>query len=568
MVQPSLAANSQSFDLVKNEIEQTIRHAEKSLARFQENRESEEDLQNCLDCLIQLRGTFTLVELRGGSSLCKEAVKTCEQVAVGAATDKNTLLTALIKALFILRRYTEYHSHQRQEHPNLLLPVINELREARSEAAYPESWHFKLDLTRRPDFCSGSRLEPLTGDENYDAIARRRRLMFQVALLDVLNDRNDERSKKLISKAAHGFARLCIGQPQGQMWCLLKIVADTMSDRAMGFPKARKQLLMSIEKYARQLVYIGADAATKPVPDQLITDLVYLLHCSGSANPEVVQVLQDFRLAPTEFSEAILEAHSSKLFGPGSDVLKPLAEALQGELNQLKDKLDSIGRGIEPDFTELGPIAEALDTLANTLLMLDLKRLATTASSEADHLRKLEQESRLPDEAELNSLADSVLGIEEVVLQIANRGINVDADPAAANWSENREESLCLREAVWVVTDEAHNALTLAKRAITAFIESDYDKLHLANVPATLDTIWGALIMINDLDAAKVMRRMAGAIQHQLLDNSEPPSEQILEAMADALTSLEYYIGNIGKHEPGDSDLLSGAKTALDGAGL
>ena len=42
-----------------------------------------------------------------------------------------------------------------------------------------------------------------------------------------------------------------------------------------------------------------------------------------------------------------------------------------------------------------------------------------------------------------------------------------------------------------VVADEAKSALTLAKRAITAFIESDYDKLHLANLPATLRSIWG-----------------------------------------------------------------------------
>ncbi len=115
-----------------------------------------------------------------------------------------------------------------------------------------------------------------------------------------------------------------------------------------------------------------------------------------------------------------------------------------------------------------------------------------------------------------------------------------------------------------MVADEARNALTLAKRAITAFIESDYDKLHLANVPATLHTIWGGLVMINDPDAAEVLQRVGGAIQHQLLDNSEPPSEQVLEAMADALTSLEYYIGNIGKHEPGSADLLRLAKTSLD----
>jgi len=565
MVQSSLATKSQSFDLVKSEIEQTIRQAENSLARFQENRESDEDLQNCLDCLNQLRGIFTLVELRGGTLLCEEAVSTCNNVPVGATTDKNILLTALNKALFVLRRYVEYHHHQRQDHPNLLLPVINELREARNEAAYPESWHFKLDLAQRPDFCRGMKLRPVAGDTNdIDILARRMRLTYQVALLGILHERNDAVTKKLISRAARGFARLCNGKPQGQLWCLVEIVADTMLDRAMMFSKARKRLFMAIEKYARQIVYMGPDSANKPVPEELLTDLVYLLHCSGSANPEVTQVLQAFRLAPAELSDAILEAHSRKLYGPGSDVLQSLSEAMQDELNQLKDKLDIIERGIEPDLTELGLIAKILEKLANTLVMLDLKRLATTASKEAVKLRQLEQESRLPDETELHSLADSVLGIEEVVLQIATHGITNDADLASVNPFDSREESLCLREAVWVVADEARNALTLAKRAITAFIESDYDKLHLANVPATLHTIWGGLVMINDPDAAEVLQRVGGAIQHQLLDNSEPPSEQVLEAMADALTSLEYYIGNIGKHEPGNADLLRLAKTSLD----
>jgi hypothetical protein len=569
MVQSSLATKLQSFDLVKSEIEQTIRQAENRLARFQENRESDEDLQNCLDCLNQLRGIFTLVELRGGTLLCEEAVDTCNNVPVGATTDKNILLTTLNKALFVLRRYVEYHHHQRQDHPNLLLPMINELREARNEVVYLESWHFRLDFTQRPDFCNGMKLRPVADDTNdYGVMARRMRLTYQVALLGILHERNDAVTKKLISHAARGFARLCNGKPQGQLWCLVEIVADTMLDRVMVFSKARKRLFMAIEKYARQLVYVGADSANKPIPDDLLTDLVYLLHCSGSANPEVAQVLQAFRLAPAEFSDATLEAHSRKLYGPGSDVLKSLSEAMQDELNQLKDKLDIIERGIEPDLAELGLIAEILEKLANTLVMLDLKRLAAIASKEAAKLRQLEQESRLPDETELHSLADSVLGIEDVVLQIANRGITNDADLVSVNPADSREESLCLREAVWVVADEARNALTLAKRAITAFIESDYDKLHLANVLVTLHAIWGGLVMINDSSAAAVLQRFSGAVQHRLLDNSEPPSEQVLEAMADTLTSLEYYIGNVGKYEPGNADLLRLATMSLDEVSL
>ena len=568
MVQSSLATKSQSFDLVKSEIEQTIKQAESSLERFQANRESGEDLQNCVDFLNQLRGIFILVELRGGTLLCQEAVALANDVPVGANDDKNILLTTLNSALFILRRYVEYYHQQREDHPELLLPVINDLREARREKPYPESCFFDVDVGERPDFCAGANLTPFDGDEaDYEVMARRMRLTFQVALLGVLRERNDVVNKKLIGRAARGLSRLCQGQPMGQMWCLLAVVADTMLDRAMVFNKARKRMLMRIEKYAREMVYVGKVATAKDAPDSLIRDLVYLLYRSGSANPEVTRVLDAFHLAPSKFPDAMLEAHSRRLYGPGSDVLKSLTEALQEELNQLKDKLDIIERGIEPDLAELSSIADALERLANTLVMLDLNRLASIARDEAEQLRKWEQENRLPDDDELYRLADSVLGVEDAVMQIMTRGITSETD-ALAGAGRNREESTYLQEALFVVADEARSALTLAKRAITAFIESDYDKLHLANLPGTLHSIWGGLHMVNDPAAADVLERVAASIQERLLDAREAPPTQVLEALADALTSLEYYIESIGKREERNADLLKLAQSSLDDVGL
>ena len=568
MVQSSLATKSQSFDLVKSEIEQTIKQAEASLERFQENRESGEDLQNCVDYLNQLRGIFLLVELRGGTLLCQEAVSLANDVPVGANDDKNILLTTLNGALFILRRYVEYYHQQRADHPELLLPVINELREARREKPYPESCFFDLDVKERPDFCVGLARQPLDGGENeYEILARRMRLTFQVALLGVLREKNEVVSKKLIARSARGFARLCQGAPMGQMWCLLATVADTMLDRAMGFSKARKRLLMRIEKYARELVYVGKVATAKDAPDSLIRDLVYLLYSSGSGNPEVTRVLAAWQLAPSDFPDSLLDAHSRRLYGPGTDVLKSLSEALQEELNQLKDKLDIIERGIEPDLAELVSIAESLERLANTLVMLDLNRLAGVAREEAGKLRQWQEENRLPEEEELYRLADSVLGVENAVMQIVSRGITSETD-ALATSERKAEESVYLKEAIWVVAEEARSALTLAKRAITAFIESDYDKLHLANLPGTLRSIWGGLVMVNDPQAADVIARVAASIQERLLEAREAPVSQVLEALADALTSLEYYIESIGRREERNTDLLKLAETSLDDVGL
>lgn len=568
MVQSSLATKSQSFDLVKSEIEQTIKQAESSLERFQENRESGEDLQNCVDFINQLRGIFILVELRGGTLLCQEAVSMANDVPVGANDDKNILLTTLNSSLFILRRYVEYYHQQREDHPELLLPVINDLREARREKPYPESCFFDVDVKERPDFCAGLQVQVFEGDNTeFEVMARRMRLTFQVALLSILRDRNDVVSKKLFARASRGLARLCQGAPMGQLWCLVSIVADTMLDRVMPFTKARKRMFMRIEKYAREVVYVGKVATAKDAPDSLVRDLVYLLYRSGSANPEVTQVLSAYRLTPADYPDAMLEAHARRLYGPGSDVLQSLAEALQDELNQLKDKLDIIERGIEPDLAELSSISDALERLANTLVMLDLHKLATVAQEEASRLRGWEAESRLPDDDELYGLADSVLSIEDAVMQIVTRGITSETD-ALARGHRSRDESVYLGEALFVVADEARGALTLAKRAITAFMESDYDKLHLANLPATLHSIWGGLHMVNDPAAASVLERVAASIQERLLDAREAPPMQVLEALADALTSLEYYIESIGRREERNPDLLKLAQTSLDDVGL
>lgn len=568
MVQSSLATKSQSFDLVKSEIEQTIRQAEASLERFQENRESGEDLQNCVDFINQLRGIFVLVELRGGTLLCQEAVSLANDVPVGANDDKNVLLTTLNSALFILRRYVEYYHQQREDHPELLLPVINELREARKEKPYPESCFFDVDIKHRPNFCSNISVETFEGNErDFEIMARRMRLTFQVALLGVLRNHNEVVSKKLFGRAARGFVRLCGGDPMGQMWCLVATVADTMLDRAMGFSKARKRLFMRIERYSREIVYVGKVAAGKDAPDSLVKELVYLLYRSGSANPEVSNVLNAFHLAPAEYSDSMFESHSKRLYGPGTDVLKSLSEALQEELNQLKDKLDIIERGIEPDLAELASIADTLERLGNTLLMLDLNQLAEAARKEATKLRQWEEESRLPAEEELFNLADSVLAIEGAIIQMVSHGITSETD-ALAEARSSRDESLYLREALIVVGDEAKSALTLAKRAITAFIESDYDKLHLANLPATLHTIWGGLKMVEDPGAAGVIDRVADSIQTRLLDLKEAPSRQVLEALADALTSLEYYIESVGNRDDRNLDLLKLAETSLDDVGL
>ena len=66
--------------------------------------------------------------------------------------------------------------------------------------------------------------------------------------------------------------------------------------------------------------------------------------------------------------------------------------------------------------------------------------------------------------------------------------------------------------------------------------------LHLANVPFTLQAVRGGLWFLDQPRAAQLVGACAEYIDKQMLESQQMPSEQMLETLADALTSLEYYL--------------------------
>ena len=569
MVQASLTSGTQSFGLVQEEIHHTIDQAEQSLERFQDNRESGEDLQNCVDYLNQLRGIFSLVELRGGALLCQEAVWLSNEVPVGATDDKNNLLTTLNNAIFTVRRYVEYYQRQHSDRPELLLPIINEIREVRHESPYPDSCFLDISLSASPDLCTDLSLPPLESQDEatLEVHARRFRLMYQIGLLGLIQEQDMDTSRRLLSRAGRGMARLCPGEEMASLWCLVHITTDVMQERNLPAEKNRKRLFMKIERYARELVQQGRMAMSQSAPHSVFRELVYILYRSGSEKPGVLRVLSGYGLEPADFTEENLLQHRRHLHGPGADVLKSFSGAIQEELRELKDRLDIVERGIDPDTTELSTIADSLERVGNSLLVLDLHQLSSLAREQANRLRGWEEKGNLPNEQDFYSVADAVLNVEEAAQQLATHGITGETDKLAHKVRRN-EQSAYVQEALIVLADEASAALTLAKQAITAFLESDFDKLHLANVPGTLRSIEGGMKLLGDDKAAEVIARLTDCIQAQLLDAQRPPQNQVLEALADAITSLEYYIEGLSANENRNPELLRLAETSLTDAGV
>jgi hypothetical protein len=66
--------------------------------------------------------------------------------------------------------------------------------------------------------------------------------------------------------------------------------------------------------------------------------------------------------------------------------------------------------------------------------------------------------------------------------------------------------------------------------------------MHLSNVPFSLQAVRGGLWFLEQRRAAILVGACADYIQARMLESAQMPSEQMLETLADALSSLEYYL--------------------------
>ena len=117
-----------------------------------------------------------------------------------------------------------------------------------------------------------------------------------------------------------------------------------------------------------------------------------------------------------------------------------------------------------------------------------------------------------------------MLYVESMVASL-ERGDRRDSKPQVARPGMEAEAfaNHQLTEACIVVIDEATAGLALAKRAITAYLESNGEKLHLANVPFSLQAVRGGLRFLEQERAAELIGACADFIQKHMLESNQMP---------------------------------------------
>lgn len=527
-----------SLKLVKDEIVNALERATNELDIYSETNDADR-LRSFLEEVQQMRGTFKMLDFRAGERLCEELAET-GRLARNQAVAESTL-NAFMQALVFLRRYLDFVTNNEPVSPSLLIPTINLLRLERGEKTLPEAYFFMANL--RPKY---QPLQPVTNLANIPY--RRARQMYQLGLLGLLREQGRRGPIQVMSRAINRFEALSRGNSVWLFWYVVSGALEALAQPEFEMTQQRLILLRTLDMQVRRVQELEGNLSAEKAPDWLLKEFLYLV---SLAQPEtkLIKDIQELFKVNDQVKESLLAQTRAKMSGPDQTALDSLSQALQEEIQSVKDQLDLFER---TDVSEqnLKDLLESLSIIEDTLTISNLEKTSALTHKLIQHLKAIGA-AGIP--AELTTIADQVIQIEQDMLALKHGAL----DSAAT------VDPVVLNEARITIISESMTALTLIKRAVGSFLDSNNDKMHIKNVSKGLLDVAGAMVFLDNTDVTKMLLILEEFIRKQVIDSATPPSQSKIEAFADTISAIEYYLDTMIGQGSASSEALKLAASSI-----
>ncbi|WP_439509457.1 pilus assembly protein [Marinimicrobium koreense] len=558
--------NLNSLKLVQDQLVATIEQAAVRLEEFAADRNNGELLQNCIDGIKQISGTLNLLQLRGVDLLAQELVEQITDIPLGEEQNTNRKLDVLTSAFFILPRYLEYCLQTSRSMAVLLIPHINELRQLRKAPPLPESYFYTLEP--EPIYSGTGQSSTVLG-EDLPPLVRRLRHMYQVGLVNLLQNKQQRASLGMMGRAMERLESISHGRPRAGLWWVAAAMFEALRAANMDIGVGRKRLFSALDRHIKQLQSAGPEGLEQPPEPSLLKEMLYLIALSRASGARTDAVVKAYGLEPLPYTDAELVRELEFLKGPSAATINSMGAVLKDELRSTKNILERAAQGGTELLRESPELLETLKKVADILSVVGLVSPSNSLKEEIQKIQRWQKSDETIDPDELLAVADTLLYIESSVSGLGK--MNLSDERLAKLNATSRDEIIAnsqLAEAEELVLEEAESGLAMIKRALTSYAESNYDVGHIKNVATTLTTIRGGMILLNRSRSAAVLHSCSRFIEESLLKSEQPAAvRHMLENFADAIISLEYYIDSLRQDRNTDDSVLQVAEESLAALG-
>ena len=264
--------------------------------------------------------------------------------------------------------------------------------------------------------------------------------------------------------------------------------------------------------------------------------------------------------AEKSYSDEELARAQSVLAGHNRALFTAVAEAAHGELNQAKSTLNELLLGRAEPGATIEQVSKWLSSVAESLNMLSLDRLAGRVANQAEHLGRSSTDANDPI---LQDIAHELLLVESEL----EESMLYMGEPPADVLLEGDDSTLPKAEHRRVMRQLVHEALdnlNQAKHQLDQQHRGQGDDTGAVQATQTLRQTASALHMAGLDHASELLEASASWIESHLMqaDYAEVDRAQ-LESLAEALVVTEFYLDSLNRLDQRGVDYLDRARADL-----
>jgi chemosensory pili system protein ChpA (sensor histidine kinase/response regulator) len=576
---------AESFDYstlnwVKGEIDATLDQARQALEAFVENPDDETQLRFCVTYLHQVHGTLKMVELYGAVMFAEEMEYLAQALLDNKIAQKEDAYEVLMRAILQLPDYLEKLQGGQRDVPVSLLSLLNDMRAICGRKLLSESAFFAPDLT-----VATPELSDTQPDADAAAEAKRLRHAFQMGLVGFFRERNVEKSLEQIASVIHSMRRVVKDNVVAQMFWSAAAVVEALRNEGLDATVSVKLLLGNVDRQLKKIIDGGIAALQAEPPTDLVKNLLYYAGTATSDGPLISEVREAFNLKElVTGTVGPAGADSGGLGGVNVEVMETVSAAVKEDLAHIKDQVDLYVRAENPEPATLEPLVDALKRVADTLGMLGLGTQRNVVVEQSAVVKDIAEGKLEANDETLMEMAGAFLFIESSLSDLSKgeapnerhgnvvlRGLKRLQGDESETTEDETPASLMQesdqRDLLSAVVREAKADMARVKEAIVGFITAPWEHELLNDVPQLNRQIRGSMSMLSLEHAAGLLSAINDYIAEDLISKKDIPDQGRLDALADAITSIEYYLEAIDEQRSDSDEILKIAQRSLENLG-
>lgn len=540
-------ASATNFDLpslhiLLEEIDTAIKDAETHLSEFHDDEEQVELLMDSAVVIEQLACIFDLINLEGTDELARAIANNLKKLHDSGDNTNTELVMDISEGIMLLDRYVEFVLLKEVLEPALLIPIINKLKAHLDEPA--------IDIKT---LTKGKTISISNPNKHYEKLSNLNLdmsalvLAYRAGLGVVLTNDSGKLSQSEHTKL-DGMSKACrqiASQSKALFWQAAAVSVHNLADE-LPLSNDKKRTLIYLEQ---QLQY------HLPLEDRRFADLVSLACQRNSSFNDAVQQKYGFH----QLSKQEQDVLHRFLFGPNREITDTLNLIIQGEITDIKEKVDSLAHGdnhINMPTSE--DVSKQIHHLGQAMQLLGLDEAHTALTTASDEVARWQT----PTPNDFDALLTHLMVAENAAIFLAK-----SHTPGAVKLPlHNRNISLHQLDTAYdVLIKESRDNIATINGAIESYInDPNRDILHIQNIPEMLGQVVGAANFLNLPKTAEMLTHLTSYMDEMTTVNRQKLSDKLLASIADVVVAADYQLEGHEQNRPVSKTALLVGRNSLN----